>query len=177
MPQDSSFNRRSIRLIEFDYAQPGAYFITICTYRRRQLFGRVRQRHIEVNWIGRIVREEWWRTEAIRKNILLDQFVVMPNHFHAILHITHSIENKNTVRAHCNAPLHRPAKSVSSTIGLFKGSVTRKARMKLGDPSFNVWQRNYYEHIIRNDHELNKLRRYIINNPPRWVSDRYGSST
>lgn len=168
--------RRSIRLFEFDYTQPGAYFVTICAHNRQKIFWEVQDGQVKVNWIGRIVREEWWRTEVIRQNVFLDQFVVMPNHFHAIFHVTKSMKHEDAVRAHCNAPLHRPAKSISSMIGLFKGSATRRVRREIRDQTYLIWQRNYYERVIRDEVELNRLRRYIIENPLRWKTDREYSS-
>ena len=173
MPIEHGQSRRSIRIPAFDYAQPGAYFITICAYRRRRIFGKIEDETVCLSWIGKIVREEWWRTEIIRETVILDQFVVMPNHFHAIFHITNYKSNDLPVGAHCNAPLHRQPRSVGSLIALFKGSVTRRVRKDMQNPSFTIWQRNYYERVIRDEFELNKFRAYITSNPIRWELERY----
>nr|VFK15997.1 MAG: hypothetical protein BECKLPF1236B_GA0070989_10879 [Candidatus Kentron sp. LPFa] len=88
-PYDSeTHHRRSIRLRGYDYSQPGAYFLTICTQERECLFGDIVEGEMRLNHAGKIVAEEWRQTAAIRKEIQLDQWVVMPNHFHGILTIT-----------------------------------------------------------------------------------------
>ena len=172
--------RRNMRLPGYDYSQSGAYFVTICSFRRMPIFGRISDREVVLSAEGRIVREEWLRTEIIRKEITLDEFVIMPNHFHGIVIIEKSSSESASVGAHGHAPqprdhapLRRSPRSLGSLVARFKGSATRQVRTKRADPIFKVWQRNYYEHIVRDDIELNRLRRYINENPLRWSQDQY----
>jgi REP element-mobilizing transposase RayT len=126
---------------------------------------------MDLNPHGKIVRDEWNKTSQIRKNISLDEFVIMPNHFHGILIISD-----------CRGTMHRaPTKelfgnpvsgSMPTIVRSFKSSVTRQ--INLSQPFNNpVWQRGYYEHIIRNENSLKKIRNYIINNPLKWALDEY----
>ncbi len=173
--------RQSIRIPGYDYSQPGIYFVTVCSYQRRSIFGSVTEGEVFLQAEGLIVMEEWLRTEMIRPNVKIDTSIVMPNHFHGIVHITKRPIGRH-VGAHCNAPLqgcvadlYREPQSLGSIIALFKGSVTRRVREMKCDPSFRVWQRNYYEHVIRNEVELNQLRLYIAQNPLLWELDPYHS--
>jgi len=189
-------HRRSIRLKGYDYTQPGAYFVTICTHGRAPLFGRVAGGDMVPNECGTIVREEWFRSAEIRDEIELfpDEFVVMPNHVHGIVWIVATVDpagyDENVrpmVGAHGRAPVvvvgatgrsplqpHGPApRSLGSFIAGFKSAVTQRINARRGTPGERVWQRNYYEHIIRNERALNAIRRYIIDNPWRWHLDRY----
>jgi REP element-mobilizing transposase RayT len=154
--------RKSIRLKGYDYSKEGAYFITICTNRRGLYF--------DNEEIKRIVEKEWLNTMHIRQNVILDEFVVMPNHLHGIIVIIHN------VRAYCNTPLQNQFKSPSKTIGAivrgFKSVATKEISKLNKTPGIPVWQRNYYEHIIRNEKELTKIRAYIQNNPLKWSLDR-----
>ncbi len=158
--------------------------VTICTHARAPLFGRVVDGEMVLNAYGTIVREEWFRSAEIRAEIELfpDEFVVMPNHIHGIVWIVTTDDMVGATgrsplqRAHGHAPLppHGPApRSLGSFIAGFKSAVTKRINARRGTPGACVWQRNYYEHIIRNDGALNAIRRYIIDNPLRWHLDRY----
>ena len=160
--------RRSIRLQNYDYSQPGAYFVTICTYKRECLFGHIEDGVIHHTIFGEIVCQEWSRSEEIRSEIRLDLFIVMPNHLHGIVVITHS---NGIVGAHGRAPLHRSPRSLASFIAGFKSVVTRRINRIRGTPGSPVWQRNYYERVIRSEDELQQIGAYILNNPTRWVED------
>jgi REP element-mobilizing transposase RayT len=171
--------RRSIRIPGFDYSQPGAYYVTICSYHRQPIFGRIVEGEVLLSDEGGIVEEEWLMAEMLRSEIRLDEFVIMPNHLHGIV-IFNETSTHLSVGAHGHAPLpghegslHRPLRTLGSLVARFKGSVTRRARMMVDDPTYIVWQRNYYEHVIRNEIELNQIRRYIVENPLRWPQDRY----
>jgi putative transposase len=171
-------HRRSIRLKDFDYSQAGAYFVTINVEDRECLFGEIMDGVIQLNSYGEIAHSEWLKTSELRPNIVLDEFVVMPNHFHAILFIVEhrgvlqyapTDSANNTVK-----PSQKPKKlqSPSQTIGAivrgFKGSVTKKVNILRGTPEYPLWQTNYHERIIRDETELNIKREYIINNPLKW---------
>ena len=170
-------HRRSIRLKNYDYTQPGAYFVTICTHQRTSLFGQVVDGEMAVNELGEIVRQEWFCTAQVRPYVKLfaDEFVVMPNHIHGIIWITNHVGAQRdcapTPRG--STPNNVAPGSLGAIIRAFKSAATKRINIHRGTPGAPVWQRNYYEHIIRNDRALHTIRRYIANNPMRWHLDRY----
>lgn len=167
------FHRKSIRLPEYDYSRPGAYFITIVTKNREPLFGEISNGEVILYPLGKIVYEEWLRTPIIRSEIILDSFMVMPNHIHGIIQILDNDSTKIPVGAHSRAPLlQRQTKSVGSFVAGFKSIVTSRINEYRKTPGCPVWQRNYYEHIIRNEDDLRITREYIHNNPLRWEVDK-----
>ncbi|MBI1194230.1 MAG: transposase [Gammaproteobacteria bacterium] len=163
--------RRSIRLQGYNYSGAGFYFITVCTRNRECLFGDVVDREMRPNPLGRIVADEWINTANIRTDIELDDWMVMPNHFHGILIVA---DGEGTAR---RAPtverFGRPvAGSVPTIIRSFKSAVTKRINKFRQTPRANVWQRNFWEHIVRNELELKGLREYILNNPAQWELDK-----
>lgn len=170
----ANHHRRSLRLKDYDYTQAGAYFITICTHNRECLFGNVMDGEMQLNETGRIVADEWVKSGEIRNEIALDVWVVMPNHLHGIVIFA------DPIGAHGDAPLRppgravlfRPPKSLGSMIAGFKSATTKRVNQSRQSPGGKVWQRNYYEHIIRNEQSLARIREYIINNPLQWELDR-----
>jgi putative transposase len=161
-------HRRSIRLQGYDYAQAGAYCITLCTHGRECLFGDIADEEMYLNDVGRIVVNEWLKTPAIRAEIELDEWVVMPNHFHGIIVITnvgkvnrHVVDNRYKGDQPV-APTGPKPKYVGALMAGFKFSVTRRVNAYRQSPGMKLWQRNYWEHIIRNETELHNLRRYIL---------------
>ena len=167
MKFDSTIHhRRSIRLKEYDYSQEGYYYITICTKNKIEYFGKIVNGKMKLSDIGKIVCDEWIKTEQIRKNIKLDVWIVMPNHFHGII-----IINNEIVMSHVGAcrgmPLQRFAKPISNSLPMivnhFKSAVKRWCNKNHFE--YFEWQHNYYEHVVRNEKELNHKRQYIINNP------------
>jgi REP element-mobilizing transposase RayT len=170
MPYDPNrHHRRSIRLKGYDYSQAGAYFITLCTQDRACLFGRVMNGEMRLNDAGRMVLAEWNRLPERFPQVVVDAFVVMPNHVHGILVIT---DPAPTVGA-----TTRVAPTVGNIIGAFKSRVTVEYIRGVKTPGWppfrgRLWQRNYYEHIIRNERALNAIRQYIMENPRRWHRDR-----
>jgi putative transposase len=166
-------NRRSIRLKDYDYTQEGAYFVTICAYQRACVFGKIANDEVILTEIGRVVQEEWEQTAVLRPYIALDMFVVMPNHFHGIIVIAEEISGDKKGTIH-RAPTPRQfgipiARSLSTIVGTYKAAVTR--RVNKGHSANPLWQRNYHEHIIRNETDLDRLRAYIETNPARWQAD------
>jgi REP element-mobilizing transposase RayT len=146
--------------------------VTVCTKDRHCLFGDVINGECRLDQFGQIVEEEWKRSTVIRREIKFDDWVVMPNHMHGIVYIVHD----EIVGAHGCAPLqhlYRSPRSLGSFISGFKSSTTRRINQLRGTPGARVWQRNYYDRIIRNTGELNKLRRYILDNPLQWELDEY----
>jgi REP element-mobilizing transposase RayT len=187
MAIDPKFHHRgSIRLREYDYSQPGGYFVTLCTHRRECILGDIADGNVQLNQFGEIVKEEWLRTEQIRPEITMDEFMVMPNHMHGIIMIRNDIPNISVGahggaslwgrrtpkdRAHINSPLRREPKTLGSIIAGFKSVVTHRINLLRKTPLTPIWQRNYYEHIIRDEENLNRIRQYIIDNPVKWDED------
>jgi putative transposase len=166
-------HRRSIRLRGYDYTKPGAYFLTICTADRAPLFGEVVDGDMRLNALGQIIENEWLRSETIRQEIVLDAFVVMPNHLHGIVFITSGREPAGgDVGAHGHAPLRRPPRSLGSFVAEFKSAAALRGNRHRGTPGLPLWQRGTYEHIIRDEQALARIRRYIVSNPARWREAR-----
>lgn len=223
-------NRRSIRLKNYDYSGAGLYFITLCTVDRENIFGEIINGKMHFNAFGTIANEEWEKTPQIRKNISLGEYIIMPNHFHAIISIDYKIRKSETgVLQYAQDEPQMSFKSPSQTIGAiirgYKGATTRKInnliremRENKGENSTGVlqyaptispiaptispiaptispiaptispiapeknssltgessiWQRNYYEHIIKSDKAYNNISNYIINNPLKWDKDKF----
>ena len=173
--------RRSIRLKEYDYSTPWWYYITLCTYERINLYGKVINGKMILNESGKIVEEEWLKTKEIRTNVDLDYYVIMPNHLHGIIIINgrgelNSPEEDNTGRiqyAPTNIKIKSPSQSLGAIVRGFKSAVTKRLRGLSVNPGLKVWQRNYYEHIIRNDLDLHNIQQYIELNPLKWELDEY----
>ena len=168
MPKHVRRRRKSIRLKGWDYSAPGAYFVTICTHKRQPLFGQVVDGEMVLNQYGEIVREAWFDLPNHYAHVELDAFVVMPNHIHAII-----ILDADAIGVGAGlkpAPTRHPLSEIVRALKTFSA---RRINTLRGTPGVPVWQRNYYEHIIRNERALNAIRRYIAENPLRWYLDRY----
>lgn len=190
-------NRKSPRHPHFDYRSVAAYFVTICAYKHRHIFGTVVDGHMEHNAFGRIVVEEWHRSDALRDNIVLDAFVCMPNHVHGIVCIVPSGVTDVSPRGYRlgdaatfhrpstdpseDPPSHRryvngrpvcPAGSVSSMIGGFKGAATRRIRTQGDNATMRVWHSRFDDHILRDERDWRTHRRYIDKNPIRWWQEK-----
>jgi putative transposase len=163
--------RKPTRLAGFNYSWEGAYFITLVSHDRQHLFGKIKDGDFISNPIGEIIQKEWIRSAEIRSEIELDDWCVMPNHFHAIV----CIKETNPVVTQNLIPrpkfLQKP-RSLGSLVSGFKSSVTLKANQWRGTPGLPIWQRNYYDHIIRDEMDLNRIREYILNNPLKWELDK-----
>lgn len=173
-------HRRSVRVKGYDYAQEGAYFVTLCAEARQCLFGEIVDEEMRLNAFGEIVVAEWVRTATVRPYVELDAFVVMPNHVHGIIVLTNDrMPGRGHVRAtHRVAPTETgrlegpPSGSIGAILGQFKSLTAKSVNRLRGTPGLPVWQRNYYEHVIRNERELERAREYIVNNPAKWMLDR-----
>jgi putative transposase len=175
-------HRRSIRLENYDYSQSGAYIVTICLFHCHEcLFGDVVNGEMILNEYGKIVAEEWLKTPQIRPYIELDAYVVMPNHFHGILFIIKDdvprMSDGRGMMHHVPTTNHKRefskpiANSLSTIVGAFKASVTRQINRLRDTPGGILWQKNYYETIIRTEHMLDTRRQYIVSNPVKWEND------
>lgn len=165
-------HRKSIRLKGYDYTQPGGYFVTFCSYQRIHVFGEVVDGDMVLNDIGKIAREEWFKTAELRPYVRLyeDEFVIMPNHGHGIIWIE---EDKMGGALRRNAPTKNVAPgSLGAIVRAYKSAVTYAVNAAQNQRGAVLWQRNYYDHIIRNDRERKNIQRYIANNPLHWQLDR-----
>jgi len=166
--------RKQARLGGYDYSQAGGYFITICTHNREYLFGQVINYQMALNEIGKIVKQWWLKLEDRFTNVKLEDYVVMPNHIHGILMVT---EEENDVGAIHELPLQsgmilRRQMLIPKVVGYFKMNSAKYVNRLRGVVGISLWQRNYYEHIVRNESELSRIREYIQNNPLKWDLDR-----
>jgi REP element-mobilizing transposase RayT len=172
-------HRRSIRLKGYDYSQPGWYFVTICTQNRAMLFGDVVNGKMVLNDAGRMVAQCWCDIPDHYPHVRLDKYIIMPNHVHGIIEITGDEIDDTNVGAKNFSPqqniqsphFRSPSKTIGSIIRGFKIGVTKWFRQHT--KIHTVWQRNYYEHIIRNENDLNRIRKYIIENPLKWQDDNH----
>jgi len=167
---------------DFDYSQSGGYFITICTHKRASILARVLDSTSHLNSLGELVHRHWLQSANLRDELALDVFVVMPNHLHGIVFINRSDDSclpspMNSQSATTANELrqipNRSSRSISSFLAGFKSAATSAARKQGLWHDGSLWQRNYYEHVIRNEKELHALREYIVNNPLKWELDEY----
>ena len=172
-------HRRSIRLKGYDYTKPGAYFITINAFHRSRIFGVIESGMVRLNACGEIARAEWLKTAEIRREIALDEFVIMPDHMHGIIIIMESDNNNDNDNDSVEARLRRAstieqfskpvAGSIPTIIRAYKSAVTYQINHMRGTPGAPVWQGNYWERIIRNESALSRIREYIRRNLMRWM--------
>jgi putative transposase len=161
-------HRRSIRLKNYDYTQEGAYFITICTQDRQCIFGDIKKGEMQLNLLGTIADKYWQEIPQHFPHIKLDVFVVMPNHVHGILWIVKRIARETKTKDYGKMT---PG-SISTVIRSYKSAVTKKINLICNQKGMaSVWQRNFYEHINRDEESLSEIRKYILNNPLDWDND------
>ena len=158
--------RRQVRLNGYDYSNGGAYFVTICTHEKRNVFSRVLDGTLQLHPYGRIADECWQQIPEHYPHVALDEWIIMPNHLHGILILT--TDSNNIAPASFGKT---QIGTVSAIINNFKGAVTRAintSRVEQNLSAVIVWQSRFYDRIIRNEKELNATRNYIIENPSRW---------
>ena len=177
-------HRRSIRLKDYDYSNAGLYFITICVQDRKCLFGKIENDEMILNDAGKMIDNWWQKIPEKFPDIILDEYVIMPNHFHAI------VENVGANPRVCPSPsdINEPGQTQGSapTGGTFLYSIIQWFKTmttneyirnvkELGWEPFDkkVWQRNYHEHIIRDQQAYLKISEYIRTNPLRWMEDKF----
>ena len=172
-PHVRKVRHKQIRLRYFDYGNTGAYYVTICTYNRKRFLSTIKDKKINLTWFGVIVEEELQRTISMRENLSLGQYVIMPNHVHMILFF-HD-RTAETLSALGNDSLRKfggsHSGSLSSIIGNFKSAVTSRIRKTSGHPEAVIWQKSFYEHVIRDDKDLVRISDYIMTNPITWEYD------
>jgi len=199
----SIFHRHSIRLKDYDYSSAGAYFVTICTHDRECLFGDIIDGEMVLNDAGMMIDRIYNEMPRYFDNIVIDEYCIMPNHFHGIIHIVGaesiSAQNAESISAQNAESISVPdiknnitqnrvdiestptnesnaGKGLPNIIQTFKRYTTIEYIKMVKNnvaPPFNktFWQRNYYEHIIRDESDLCRIRDYIVNNPARWQDD------
>ncbi len=178
-------HRQSIRLKGYDYSQAGLYFVTLCLYGRACLFGHIENAEMILNDSGRAAQQCWMDIPNHYPNVVLHEYIIMPNHVHGILQIGDGCDGWNCrgekffapTNAPTNAPTHEQMviRGTSRTIGSmlrgFKIGVTKWMRQNTNVQ--NIWQRNYYEHIIRTEHSYQRIAEYIVDNPAKWGDDKF----
>jgi len=162
------FKRISNRLLKFDYSSPNYYFLTTCTEGKRNFFGEVVNGKMQLNGLGLIAEKFWKDIPNHYKGVSLDVFIVMPNHVHGIV-IIEPVEADTGRQYQMEAGSLRYG-SLPKIIGAFK-SITSKAIHEAGLNDFS-WQKSFYDHVIRKEESLDKIREYILNNPLKWELDR-----
>jgi REP element-mobilizing transposase RayT len=173
MPYDPvRHHRRSIRLEGYDYSRAGLYFVTICVQDRLCTFGEIAADSVALNDAGRLVASIWEALPEHYPGVGTDAFVLMPNHLHGIV-----ILEPDNAGLLITPRSVRPSFTLSEIVNRFKTLTTKRYSdgvKEQGWPSFpgRLWQRGFFEHVIRNEKSLNDIRRYIDQNPSRWSSDR-----
>ncbi len=189
MTKTKTFHRRSIRLNAYDYSLPGRYFVTVCTNRGECLFGDVVNTEMRLNTTGKMVETVWSTLPKRFSFVELGEFAVMPNHFHGILVLNDTDDRRGESRIrpaggggglqqgeHKVRPYGTQPNTVGRIVQAFKSLVTREYMQGVknqGWPRFadRLWQRNYYEHIIRTDNDFNAVCEYLLLNPVKWAED------
>ncbi len=191
-----AYQRRTVRLQSYDYTQSGFYFIIICTYKKKWMLGEILNDEMHLNNAGQIIESVWLTLPERFPSVGLDHYVTMPNHFHGIIvcknqqvSTTNASNSSNVVDQRVmHSPLPHPMGrdksgpydasryhsegpdlALGEIIRTFKAASTHRIRTS-GNPNF-AWQSNYYEHIVRNDNSLDRIRQYIIDNPVHWSED------
>jgi len=157
--------RKSIRLPDYDYATPGAYLVTICSFGKKSVFGVVDGSSVVLSELGTLVERCWLELSLHFNNVELDTYIIMPDHIHGIL----GLYCRGTAcRAQAVESFSSPVpNSLPTIIRSFKSAVTRRARLLDGWDKAAIWQRGYHEHVIRKTEDINRVREYILNNPLR----------
>jgi REP element-mobilizing transposase RayT len=156
-------NRRLPRLKDFDYSKDGAYFITICTANRENIFGKIRDDKMILNESGQVAEKCWREAAEHFPDLKSDEFVVMPNHLHGIVWIGNEVGNRHACSSNKKSNL-------STIIGSFKSAATKIIRQQNSDV-YLLWQKSFYDRVIRDNEELNRIRDYIWQNPQNWEND------
>jgi len=165
--------RRSMRLHGYDYSSQGSYFVTICTYQRNCLFGKILDGKMRLNPFGRVTKDCWKQIPQHFPHVTLDEFIVMPNHLHGIITIQHAVtqpQSEPSIEKTFDTMM-KPG-GLSTIVRSFKSATTRNINILRGAFGIPVWQRNYYDHIIRDAIAYQRIKHYIRKNPLSWQTDQ-----
>ena len=174
MPEEKQFHRRSIRLRDVDYSEPGAYFITICAANKKSIFGKIENGRVVLKPLGEIIRACWIGIPEHFASASIKEFVVMPNHLHGIVALSVGARYIVPLDPKTRTPegFQKPVKgSIPTIVRTFKAAVARQARKELGIDGPKIWQRNYFERVLREGQDYADVSRYIVENPMRWEWD------
>ena len=167
-----------MRLKGYDYTQPGFYFVIICTYRRKELFGQIAEEQMNLDDYGLIAKKYWEEIPAHFQNVNVDYFILKPNHMHGIIQIIDCEnlveERQASLLKNRNDPDISPGVkhcSLGAIIGSFKAAVMRQINLSNKQLTIKVWQQGYFDHIIRKETSLDFIRKYIENNTLQWHLD------
>jgi len=187
MAFEPEFNRHSIRLKEYDYSKPGGYFITICVQDRKSLLGEIVESQAKPSEPGIMVQKWWDRLPDKFERIDIDEFVIMPNHIHGIIFIKDTVGANQCVCPNPESPEPRnlgghAGPPLPRIVQWFKTMTTNEYFQNVRDVNWpavyrRFWQRNYYEHIIRDERDLFNARKYILENPLKWEDDEFYSDS
>jgi len=164
-------NRKSIRLKNYDYSNAGYYFVTIVTHKRANLFGSVEDGTVELNSGGKLVEELWTEIPLHFPYVTIDQYIIMPNHLHGILIINDNVGARHASPLPPDNLSQHKQQPLGTIIGSFKSAVTKRIHDLGSLDQEKIWQRNYYEHIIRDERDYEKIYEYIQFNPMNWSLD------
>ena len=177
---DKFHKRKTTRYKDYSYNQYGYYFITTCVNNRLQLFGSIKKGKVILNDIGKIVKKNWLNLSNYYSNCELDYYIIMPDHFHGIIIVNQSVGDRSPVpnektqqQLGDGGPI--PYKKIGSIINMmayFKYQSTIEINQLLKSPCRKIWQRSFYDRIIRNERELYNIRKYIEQNPLKWDFER-----
>lgn len=171
------YNRQSNRLQGYDYSSPGYYFVTIVSHNRLLIFGEIISGEVQLSQIGKIVENCWQAIPLHFKSVSLDAYVIMPNHLHGIVKIN---EKRNVGATHASPFLSKgpdsipkgpSPQSLCAIIGSYKSAATKRTHKAGLINGQSIWQRNYFEHIIRDDEDYERIIEYIQTNPLNWEMD------
>ena len=178
-------HRRSIRLRDYDYSKEGLYFITLCVHKQLTMLGEIVDDEMKLNDKGIITKICWDEIPSHFPNVALCEFTIMPNHIHGIINITATtatvgVENFQPLQ-YTSQPLQQPSQPMPPQRNEFQNIIPRSIGsivlgFKIGTTKqigYAIWQRNYYEHIIRDDGDYHRIAEYIANNPAKWNDDRF----
>ena len=164
-------HRRSIRLKGYDYTQPGAYFVTMVTQGRECLLGEVAGTEIRLLRSGTIAQRAWLDLPRHYPHVQLDEFCIMPNHLHGIVVLTNDRRGGSIQVKEGMSDSNQTRPYLPEIVRAFKSFSARRINALRHTPGIPVWQRNYYEHIVRDEAEWERIRAYIRDNPRRWAQD------
>ena len=166
-PSTSRPKRKATRIPGFDYSEGGIYFVTICTHQKRHILGSVTGENVRLNELGRIAEDAWLDLEIHYPSILLDEFIIMPNHSHGIV-ILHPERWWTSCTLTDDSIEEQEYPSLSEIVRAFKSYSAKRINQLRGTTGEPVWQRSFYDHVVRNEKSLEEIRRYIRKNPVRW---------
>ena len=162
--------RKPMRLPAHDYSRCGAYFVTICTHEKECFLSDVVGCEVKLAEPGKITADCWQRLPERFPGLAVDAYVIMPNHLHGIIVLTG--EHAEHMGHGSSRIFQAPSQTIGAIVRGFKGASTRRIKVHCGNSDTSIWQRNYWEHIIRDDADLERIQTYIENNPARWHMDK-----